>query len=149
MSRALSQFRCNVLNSTLMRSNYEQPRLCPTKGEVLLRRIPVVFLLAAYSPAESVAFFHSSIVRRAAHEAEHAENASKNPALSAFGARLGLGSLSPTTLQQAVTHMSKNDLKNNAKLVHLGTAAICDPCLLDGPTERIFVRQACGRLVCL
>ncbi|KAI7884759.1 ribonuclease III [Lichtheimia hyalospora FSU 10163] len=44
-------------------------------------------------------------------------------ALSAFGARIGLQSLNPAVLEQAVTHSSVEENKGNQDLVHLGKRA--------------------------
>lgn len=41
-------------------------------------------------------------------------------ALSAFGARIGLQSLNPAVLEQAVTHSSAEENKGNQDLVLLG-----------------------------
>lgn len=45
-------------------------------------------------------------------------------ALSAFGARIGLQSLNPAVLEQAVTHSSAEENKGNQDLVLLGECDI-------------------------
>ena len=57
------------------------------------------------------AFHARSVVR---------QEAKIDSALSAFGARIGLQSLNPAVLEQAVTHSSVEENKGNQDLVHLG-----------------------------